>query len=160
MGVTARSPWVWPIAPLAIVAAVGQWQGVAAAEATAALFVSLGIGILIGLALGGPRKRPEALRADTRSQGGAAADEGSAAPKLDSPRTADLRGAQLAHAKLMGADLRQADLRGAQLAHAKLMRADLRQADLRGATLIGADLSGADLTDARLGPLSASAPGN
>ena len=140
LAVTARSPWIWPIAPLAIVAGVGHWRGVTAAEAAAALFVSLGLGIVIGLAIGGSRKRPEARQADTRPHGGVVTEEGPAAPQLNSPQAADLR--------------------GAQLAHAKLMRADLRQADLRGATLMGADLSGADLTDARLGPLSDSAPGN
>lgn len=55
-----------------------------------------------------------------------------------------LRGANLYHSNLAGADLRGADLRGANLAHSLLGEADLRGADLRGA-----DLSYTDLVNAK-----------
>jgi serine/threonine protein kinase len=68
---------------------------------------------------------------------------------------ADLRGAQLMRADLVGADLHGAGLDHAQLAGAKLVKADLREcmlrwADLGGADLTEADLRGADLSWARL----------
>lgn len=56
------------------------------------------------------------------------------------------RGADLAGARLGGADLRGADLRGALLIAADLRDADLRVADLLGTDLRDADLRGADLT--------------
>ena len=56
--------------------------------------------------------------------------------------------ADLAGARLEGADLREADLRGALLLGADLRGADLRRADVLGADLRGADLRRADLTDA------------
>ena len=74
-----------------------------------------------------------------------------------------MEGANLAHATLVGVDLRGTDLRGADLSHsdftdAKLQGADLRgarlsngtyvNADFRDAILHGADLSLSDLTDA------------
>jgi pentapeptide repeat protein len=58
-----------------------------------------------------------------------------------------LRNADLAGARLRGADLRRADVRGALLIAADLRRADLRGADLLGADLRDADLCGADLRD-------------
>jgi hypothetical protein len=77
---------------------------------------------------------------------------------------ADLRGAQLAHARLAGADLRGAlldhlecrsgpahtDLRGARLEGAFLRGAKLGQADLSGARLEGANLDKAQLNRANL----------
>lgn len=77
---------------------------------------------------------------------------------------ADLRGAQLAHARFAGADLRGAlldhlecrsgppytDLRGARLQGAFLRGARLGQADLRGAHLEGANLDKAQLDRADL----------
>lgn len=65
-------------------------------------------------------------------------------------RGANLTGARLRRAKLVGADLRGATLAGARLAYAKLSRADLRGVDLSRATLASADLSDADLTGADL----------
>lgn len=58
----------------------------------------------------------------------------------------ELRGADLAGARLKDADLRGANLRGACLIGADLRRADLRLADLTGADLRDADLRGANLT--------------
>jgi hypothetical protein len=77
---------------------------------------------------------------------------------------ADLRGAQLAHGRFAGADLRGAlldhlecrsgpdytDLRGARLQGAFLRGARLGQADLRDALLGGAHLEGANLDKAEL----------
>jgi hypothetical protein len=68
---------------------------------------------------------------------------------------ANLRGADLIDANLIGADLIGANLRDADLRGADLIGANLRDADLRGANLIdanlrGADLRGADLIDANL----------
>lgn len=63
---------------------------------------------------------------------------------------ADLRGADLYHANLSGADLSLADLRDANLVGARLRRADLAWTDLRGANLAGADLGRADLHQADL----------
>lgn len=68
--------------------------------------------------------------------------------RADVPGAESRRGADLAGARLVGADLRGADLRGAYLIAADLRAADLRQADLLGADLRDADLSGADLTGA------------
>ena len=68
---------------------------------------------------------------------------------------ADLRGAILSGAFLLGADLRGADLSGAILGEADLLGANLRgailgDADLRDAILTGADLCDANLSDAIL----------
>jgi uncharacterized protein YjbI with pentapeptide repeats len=68
----------------------------------------------------------------------------------------DLKGVELFHADLRGADLSGVDLRGAQLDHAFLHRAHLDGADLSGASLKGthlllAHLTGADLSNAELG---------
>jgi hypothetical protein len=145
----AKSPWSWPIAPLAAVAAAGQWGGVTMAEVAAAVCGAIGVGVVIGLTVADGRG--SALRVDravsdknsfktgaaTTSPSGESATK-SVASRRDSPRAVDLRGARLVDAVLVHADLRQADL---------------RHADLRGAILTGADLSGADLTGARLGPL-------
>ena len=146
----AKSPWSWPVFALVTVAAVGQWAGVTMAEAVAAGFAAIGIGIAIGLAIAGKLE-------DRRKPSGSGTSETGSTSGLQSPanrdpqepdphprRTVDLRGARLVNAILVSADLRQANL---------------RQADLRGATLTGADLSGADLTGARLGPLDESSPG-
>ena len=72
---------------------------------------------------------------------------------------AELRGADLNVAWLIGTDLSGADLRGADLSGAKLGGANLSQADLRGALVIGADLqesnlSGADLRGLDLGGIT------
>ncbi len=158
LAMAARSPWVWPVVPLVAVAAVGQWRGVAAAEAATALLGSAGVGIAIGLALADgrtstrhiPGNQSEAAQSAMRPHTGVPVERDRAAPQSDSLRTADLRGARLVNTRLAGADLRQADLRGAVLTGA----------DLSGAVLAGADLSDADLTDARLGPLDYKAPGN
>ncbi len=74
---------------------------------------------------------------------------------------ADLRGANLSEAYLLGADLREANLRGVNLCRADLSLADLREANLSeadlgsanlgSAHLTEADLTGADLHDAYLG---------
>jgi uncharacterized protein YjbI with pentapeptide repeats len=58
---------------------------------------------------------------------------------------ADLIGADLSRANLIGADLSRADL-----SRANLIGADLSRADLIGANLIGADLSRANLIGANL----------
>lgn len=58
--------------------------------------------------------------------------------------------ADLSHANLGGAKLRQAYLADADLQHAVLKNADLVKANLGGANLRGADLQGADLTDSTL----------
>jgi Pentapeptide repeats (8 copies) len=141
----AKSPWSWPIFALVAVAAVGQWAGVTVAEAVAAGFGAIGIGVAIGLAVAGKledrrehsgdRRQPsDASAYEARATGGLPpADRDPKEPSPHSRRTVDLRGARLVNAMLVGADL--------------------RQADLRGATLTGADLSGADLTGAQLGPL-------
>jgi hypothetical protein len=68
---------------------------------------------------------------------------------------ANLGGATLIGATLDGANLREANLNGANLGRANLIRADLNmvnlsRADLSGANLNGANLSGADLTNAVL----------
>jgi len=63
---------------------------------------------------------------------------------------ADLRGADLIGAYLIGADLRGADLSGAYLSGAYLGEANLSGADLSGADLSEANLSGADLSEANL----------
>jgi hypothetical protein len=81
--------------------------------------------------------------------------EGNAEGRRADLSGADLRRANLAVAKLAGADLRRADLSGADLrranlAVAKLAGADLRRANLRGADLRNANLSGADLRNADL----------
>ena len=57
-------------------------------------------------------------------------------------RGADLRGAYLQYADLLGANLRGADLRGAYLQYADLQGANLRDTNLRGANLRGAKLQG------------------
>jgi uncharacterized protein YjbI with pentapeptide repeats len=63
-------------------------------------------------------------------------------------READMSGAQLDAAVLIGTDLRKANLRGVGFRHAKLDAADLRDARLGGAFLVGASLRGADLRGA------------
>ncbi|EMA3948538.1 pentapeptide repeat-containing protein [Salmonella enterica] len=63
---------------------------------------------------------------------------------------ADLRDAYLLGANLLGADLRDANLRDADLCGANLFGADLRDADLCGANLFGADLRDANLRGANL----------
>ncbi|MFB4304987.1 pentapeptide repeat-containing protein [Actinomadura sp. GTD37] len=65
-------------------------------------------------------------------------------------RVANLRYADLSGAKLSGADLRVANLRYADLSGAKLSGADLRVAKLSSADLSGADLRSADLSGAKL----------
>ncbi|MEM6550261.1 MAG: pentapeptide repeat-containing protein, partial [Pseudomonadota bacterium] len=65
-------------------------------------------------------------------------------------READLVGAVLWRADLVGADLRDADLGGADLGGADLGGADLVGADLVGAVLRDADLRGADLRGANV----------
>lgn len=68
----------------------------------------------------------------------------------DDLRCADLRGAALYGADLTDADLRCANLRGAALGRAELLYADLRSATLSDTDLIDAALGGADLRDADL----------
>jgi uncharacterized protein YjbI with pentapeptide repeats len=58
---------------------------------------------------------------------------------------ANLHGAYLRHAILVGTNLQGADLR-----HANLLGADLRCADLRGAHFLRAELWNIDLRDAKL----------
>jgi WD40 repeat protein len=80
--------------------------------------------------------------------------------RLDTPATADLRGASLRGEDLSYRELSDVDLTGADLTEASLIGANLSGADLRDARLVGArldharlvgaDLSGADLTRARL----------
>ena len=65
-------------------------------------------------------------------------------------RGADLSYASLIEAQLFGADLRKAHLRGTRLRGADLRRANLGEADLSYADLLGADLRGADLSGADL----------
>lgn len=147
----AKSPWSWPIFALVAVAAAGQWAGVTFAEAVAAGFGAIGIGVAIGLAVAGKledRREPSGDRrkpSDARPSG-ARATGGLRPADRDSKETGP-------HSR------RTVDLRGARLVDAMLVRADLRQADLRGATLTRADLSGADLTGAQLGPLDESSSG-
>ena len=62
----------------------------------------------------------------------------------------DLRGANLADARLDRKNLARADLRNADLRGANLFAADLRGANLEGAQLSGADLRQADLAGALL----------
>jgi Pentapeptide repeats (8 copies) len=147
-----RSPWSWPIAPLVAVAVAGQWLGLSAAEAVAAVCGAVGFGVAIGLTVAGgrgvnPRPTSAAQKPSAPAPGAAPAaapqSGRTVTPRLSQPRSADLRGARLAHSLLVRADLRHADLR----------HADLRGATLSGANLSGADLTGADLTGARLGPL-------
>jgi hypothetical protein len=63
---------------------------------------------------------------------------------------ADLSGAELCNADLIGVDLRYADLSDAELSGANLSGANLRNADLSGADLCNAELSGANLRNADL----------
>jgi uncharacterized protein YjbI with pentapeptide repeats len=65
-------------------------------------------------------------------------------------READMSGAQLDAAVLIGADLRKVNVRGAGFRDARLDRADLRDARLGGAFLVGTLLRGADLRGAYL----------
>jgi hypothetical protein len=148
----ARSPWSWPIVPLAAIVTIGQWGSATAAAGTAAGFAAVGIGVAIGMAVSArhviAQDEPETQSDENPSgtglpdppPGGEPADTDTTSARLSSPRTADLR--------------------GARLTNAILVCADLRQADLRGATLRGADLSGANLTGASLGPLEDNPPGH
>jgi len=63
---------------------------------------------------------------------------------------ANLEGAKLAHANLLGANLEGAHLAGANLAHANLLGANLEGAHLAGANLLGANLLDANLERANL----------
>ncbi len=63
---------------------------------------------------------------------------------------ADLQNARLMGANLEGANLTSADLQGASLSHANLADANLIGANLADANLGGANLRGADLTEANL----------
>jgi uncharacterized protein YjbI with pentapeptide repeats len=63
---------------------------------------------------------------------------------------ADLRGLNLANARLPKAALNRADLDGANLESADLSGASLRRASLREAYLVGINLTGADLENADL----------
>jgi len=63
---------------------------------------------------------------------------------------ADLAGRNLVRAVLTGADLTGADLSEAVLDHARMTRVRLGGADLLGASLVEADLTWADLTGARM----------
>jgi len=65
-------------------------------------------------------------------------------------RGANLIDANLSGAYLRGADLRGADLRGANFSGANLIGAYLRGADLSGANFSGANLFDADLSGAKL----------
>jgi hypothetical protein len=136
-----KSPWFWPLVPLAAVAAVGQWVSATAAFEVAGACATVAFGLAVGFAIAGSH-------AGAASRAKAPSD--SAHEELPPP--AD-RPAGNEHAPVPGNDAKTVDLRGARLINTTLVRADLRQADLRGATLTGADLSGADLTGARLGPL-------
>ena len=138
-----KSPWSWPIFALVAVAAVGQWAGMIFAEALAAGFGAIGIGVAIGLAVAA--KLDDRQEPSGASQAGARATTG-VPPPGQAPKEATRP------------PRRTVDLRGARLVNAVLVSADLRQADLRGATLTGADLSGADLTGAQLGPLDEGEP--
>jgi hypothetical protein len=137
----AKSPWFWPLVPLAAVATVGQWVSLTAAIEVAVACTTVGFGVAVGLTIAGSHAgaTPDAkMPSDTNaaellsSGGQSVGKEGAPAPR-NSAKTVDMR--------------------GALLINTLLVRADLRQADLRGAILTGADLSGADLTGARLGPL-------
>lgn len=148
----ARSPWSWPIVPLAAIATIGHWGSVSAAAGTAAGFAAVGIGVAIGMAVSArhviPKDEPQ-TQSDENPSGTGSPEPLPGREQAD----ADTTGARLSSPRI-------ADLRGARLTNAMLVRADLRQADLRGATLSGADLSGADLTGARLGPLEDDPPGH
>jgi len=140
----AKSPWSWPVLPLAAVAAAGHWGGVPVAETAAAVCGAIGIGVVIGLMVAGYRggaPQAEAAPPDT--------DPPKSPPAAAPPDEPSGKGA----ARTVTNSPRGVDLRGARLVDALLVQADLREADLRGAILTGADLSGADLTGARLGPL-------
>jgi len=65
-------------------------------------------------------------------------------------RRADLKGLNLAGARLSRAILRDADLKDANLEGADLSQADLRRADLEKANLAGANLTAADLRNTDL----------
>ena len=68
----------------------------------------------------------------------------------DDGKRADLEGANLEVAFLVGVNLREADLCGADIKGADLRGADLREANLRGADLEGAKLEDAFLEGAYL----------
>jgi uncharacterized protein YjbI with pentapeptide repeats len=68
----------------------------------------------------------------------------------ESLERADLRGIDLSHASLEGADFHRADLEGSNLEGAKLKKARLRNANLRESFLAGADLVDANLDRADL----------
>ena len=141
------SPWFWPIMPLLVVATVGQWVGLTAAEVVAAACAAIGIGVVIGLVIAGERDGARRAPADS--------------PELSTSQVSPPSPSVAGTSADAGRTVRPqaADLRGALLTNTTLVRADLRRADLRGATLRGADLSGADLTDALLGPLEEGADG-
>jgi beta-lactamase regulating signal transducer with metallopeptidase domain len=63
---------------------------------------------------------------------------------------ANLEGANLENAKLMGADLKEANLKNAILTGAKLQGANLKEATLEGTVFTGAELTGADLKEVDL----------
>jgi Pentapeptide repeats (8 copies) len=132
----AKSPWFWPLVPVAAVAAVGQWVSETAAIEVAAGCLTAGFGVAVGFAVAGTRA-------------GNAPD----AAKSTGPSSSDTAPAEKEGAPSPGNSAKTVDLRGARLINTTLVRADLRQADLRGATMTGADLTDADLTGARLGPL-------
>ena len=83
-----RSPWAWPVGPLVSIALIGQWRGVVAAEAIAAICAAIAIGVAIRLMVAGRR---------------------AVVPR--SPVAAGV----LVQADLRGADLTAADLTDAQL---------------------------------------------
>lgn len=64
----------------------------------------------------------------------------------------DLRGANLAHAKLVNVDLRGADLREANLSDARLERCDLRGARLTGADVVGVAITSCDFRETEFCP--------
>jgi hypothetical protein len=65
-------------------------------------------------------------------------------------RRADLRGADLRHVNMEGADFRWADCRAADFSGSNLSKADFRHADLRGANFAGAVCIGTSFVNARM----------
>ncbi|HCU79928.1 MAG: hypothetical protein CL789_04100 [Chloroflexi bacterium] len=62
---------------------------------------------------------------------------------------ADLIGADMSRANLRNAELSQADLSGADLSYAVLTNADLSKANLSGANMLHCDMSNVDLANAK-----------